>query len=141
MVDLCEMLDIFNRLFKASNSVNKNAQERIEWNLTVYVGFAMHVTALVILLLVAQLGGLPLSKHLSEHAVADLNLNFPNYTVLTLAVTCPVEEDHSLEHRGICLFDILIFAVFIVRNQITQILNRHLCIANHELLVILVEHY
>jgi len=68
-------------------------------------------------------------------------LDFAYDTVLSLTIACTVEENNAFKHGGIRLLDILVLAVFIVRDQVTQVLNRHLGISNHKLLLILVKHH
>ena len=99
----------------------------------------MHVAALIVGLLVADLRSLSLSQDLSQSAIGNLNSELADDAVLTLAVARSVKKNYTLHHGCVALPDVLVLAVVVVTNQVTHVFDRHLSIANHKLLVLLIQ--
>jgi len=97
----------------------------------------VHVAAQVITSLVLCVSRFSLRKNLTNGSVADLETNFANNAVFSLAVTRSINKKNSLHDCSVSFAHKSVCAVLVITYQIKQVLKWQLRISNHELLLAL----
>lgn len=95
IVDLSKVFDILDRFFQSSDTIDVTRQESIKRDLSINVGFSVHIARLVVLFLVAEHRCLSLSQYLANHAVRDFKCNFTDDAVFSLGVRSTIKEHNS----------------------------------------------
>lgn len=121
VVDLCEVLNVFDRLSYIRNSINIDTQKSVKRYFPVDVSLSVHVTALVVTFLVLCISCFTLGQDLADSSVANFNAYLADDAIFSLTVAGTVYENNSLHYCGVTFPYICVGAVFVVAHQVKQV--------------------
>jgi len=129
------MLNVLQGLFKISHSVDVKSQHSVERYFSVDVSLSVHETAIKWGLL--KHCGFFICNDLPRCLVADCDADLADDAIFPLTVACAVNKNNALHLRRVRNLQVASFLFLVVFHKVEDVFYWHLCVANHELFLVL----